>query len=136
MASNRNQKNFISKLKNDEGVWVDWDSGLQEVIMNFYSTLFTSSCMGETDPILQHVSSKVSQHQNQFLLSPYTPDEVQTTSFSMHPDKSLKPDGLNPGFFQTYWDIVRSDVITACLNCLNSDACLLGQNRTHIILIP
>lgn len=28
------------------------------------------------------------------------------------------------------------DVITACLNCLNDDACLPGQNRTNIILIP
>ncbi|XP_065851311.1 receptor kinase-like protein Xa21 [Euphorbia lathyris] len=31
--------------------------------------------------------------------------------FSMHPDKSPGPDGLNPAFYQQYWDIVGPEIL-------------------------
>lgn len=134
-ASNRNRKNFITRLRNNEGVWVDWDSGLQSVIVEFYKQLFTST-PGDMGPILSHVQQKVTDQQNQMLIAPFSAEEVRVALFSMHPDKSPGPDGLNPGFFQKYWDIVGSDVTTACLNCLNGDGLMPGCNRTNIILIP
>lgn len=47
------RKNTFTKLKNDIGQWMDWDSRLPRLILDFYKILnkFTAS-RGETDPIL------------------------------------------------------------------------------------
>ncbi|CAN1788373.1 hypothetical protein LINPERHAP1_LOCUS18023 [Linum perenne] len=38
----------------------------------------------------------------------------------MHPDKAPGPDGLNPAFYQTFWDVVGQDVIQDCKQWLTS----------------
>ena len=48
----------------------------------------------------------------------------------------MHPDGMNPGFFQSYWDIVGEDVTTACLNYLNNRSLPEELNTTSIVLIP
>lgn len=45
------QTNQIHKLKNDEGVWVDWQHGLDMLITNYYRTLFKASHT-ETDEVV------------------------------------------------------------------------------------
>ena len=45
-------------------------------------------------------------------------DEVKEAIFSMHPNKSSAPDGLNPAFFQKNWGIVGLDVTSACISIL------------------
>ncbi|KAJ8754033.1 hypothetical protein K2173_001931 [Erythroxylum novogranatense] len=135
MASHRHRKNFITKLKNSSGEWIDWDFGLPNMILEYFQQLFTSS-RGDTAPILNAVEGKVTPLQNELLLAPYTVEEIKTAVFSMHPDKSLGPDGFNPGFFQTYWDLIGKDVVKACLRTLNDGDPLPSLNRTNLILIP
>ena len=53
----------------------------------------------------------------------------------MHPDKVLGPDGMNPCFFQHFWDLVGNDVTEACLFNLNNCFMLPSLNATSIILI-
>ena len=40
----------------------------------------------------------------------------------MHPSKAPGPDGLNPFFYQYYWDTVGDDVTKAVLDILNGAA--------------
>lgn len=49
---------------------------------------------------LRCVKQKVTTEQNAELIRPFSGDEVKEALFSMHPDKALGEDGLNPGFFQ------------------------------------
>lgn len=56
--------------------------------------------------------------------------------FSMHPDKSPGYDGLNPGFYQAYWSIVKDDVFTSCKSFLDTGELPNGINRTLVCLIP
>ena len=88
------------------------------------------------DEIFSKVERKVSYDQNQELLRPFESFEVKEAVFSMHPDKSPGPDGLNPGFYQAYWDIVGSNVSAACLHYLNNCVLPSDLNATSIILIP
>lgn len=37
-------------------------------------------------------------------------EEMKNAVFSMHPDKSRGPDGMNPAFYQQFWDVVGKDV--------------------------
>ncbi|KAK2636708.1 hypothetical protein Ddye_031500 [Dipteronia dyeriana] len=54
----------------------------------------------------------------------------------MHSDKSPRPDGLNPAFYQRFWGIIGEDVTKACLSFLQSSSFPDGLNDTFIALIP
>lgn len=56
--------------------------------------------------------------------------------FSMHPDKSPGPDGLNPAFFQSFWSIFWSDVFKVCHTFMSTGELPLGLNKTVVCLIP
>lgn len=116
-------------------MWVNWDTSLPSPIQDYYKELFSSN-HGDSSSILQYVDYKVTACQNHFLLAPYITKKIHTALFSMHLDKSLGPDGLNPVFFQTYSEIVSPKIISKCLNCFNNDANMPDLNRTNVILIP
>ncbi|CAH9108066.1 unnamed protein product [Cuscuta europaea] len=63
------------------------------------------------DPVLFSVDHLVSNDQNQYLLRPIREEDVRKAIFSMHPDKSLGPDGLSPVFFQHFWEVVGPEVV-------------------------
>ncbi|XP_019163573.1 PREDICTED: uncharacterized protein LOC109159918 [Ipomoea nil] len=54
----------------------------------------------------------------------------------MYPDKSPGPDGLTPGFYQQYWDILKGEVVSLCNAVVSSGALPNDLNNTHIALIP
>ena len=134
-ASAKRRKNSIDKLKNDQNQWCSWDNGLERTIFDYFNDLFRSrGCNG--DFIFSCVKSRVTEEQNSFLTRPFEPVEVKEAIFSMHPDKSHGPDGMNPCFFQQFWDLVGKDVIDAVLFNLNNCLMPTGLNATSIVLIP
>lgn len=48
------------------------------------------------------------------LMAPFDTTDVKDALFSIHPDKSLSPDGMNPSFYKKIWHIVGEDAISAC----------------------
>ena len=42
---------------------------------------------------------------------PFTENEVRLAIFSMGGDKSPGPDGFLASFFQTFWDVIKKDVM-------------------------
>ncbi|KAM6569512.1 hypothetical protein CsatB_017497 [Cannabis sativa] len=42
-ATSRQRNNLISKLKDNSGRWVDWNSGLPQLMIDYFSNLFTTS---------------------------------------------------------------------------------------------
>lgn len=70
------------------------------------------------------------------LTESFTVEEVNTAIFSMHPDKSPGPDGMNSAFYQIFWGVIDEDVSAACLDVLSSSIVAAGLNYTLIIPIP
>ncbi|XP_060959342.1 uncharacterized protein LOC115704505 [Cannabis sativa] len=99
MASSRRRMNAIDKLQCEDGSWVDWDSGLFDVMCSYFQNLFTSSNCS-MDDVLDGISATVTPLQNDSLLQPLTDEEVKKALFQMHLDKSPGPDGMTPGFYQ------------------------------------
>lgn len=58
---------------------------------------------------------KVTAEQNLLLQQPVTREEFRDEVFSMHPDKAAGPDGLNPGFYRSFWQVVGDDVSAAVM---------------------
>lgn len=66
----------MSKLKDADGSFVDWNSGLPQLIVDYFLALFHSS-LGYVQPIIDCGKPVVLNEQNTHLLSPYTKDEVK-----------------------------------------------------------
>ncbi|MCI46067.1 CNGC5-like protein, partial [Trifolium medium] len=50
---------------------------------------------------------------NQMLTAPFTEEEFRQAAFSMHPDKSPRPDNLNPGFYRKFWPLFGREIFEA-----------------------
>ncbi|KAL0409776.1 UNVERIFIED_CONTAM: hypothetical protein Sradi_1912000 [Sesamum radiatum] len=70
------------------------------------------------------------------LTQPYTEAEVTKALYQMAPLKSPGPDGMPPIFFQSFWHIVKQDVVSCVLTFFNSYVSPVGLNHTYITLIP
>lgn len=57
------------------------------------------------------VKKTITQAQNNIMIAAVEEKEVKMALFNMHPNKSPCPDGMIPGFFQKYWNIVKTDVV-------------------------
>lgn len=103
--------------------------------MEYFSKLFQSEGSTSAD-ILSCVATKITAAQNQELLEPFTATDVRDALFSMHPDKSPGPDGMNSTFFQKFWHIIGGDVTAACLSFIDKCEFPDELNVTAIVLIP
>lgn len=134
VASERKRQNTIQRLKNDRGDWVTWDAGLQEVMVNYFRDMFTTTNI-EDEEVLEGIPLTVSDVQNQELLKPIEEEQVKKALFQMHPDKSPGPDGMSPTFYQKYWKIVGKDVVEYVRNFFDSCEVMEGMNDTNLVLI-
>uniref|UniRef100_A0A803QN19 Reverse transcriptase domain-containing protein n=1 Tax=Cannabis sativa TaxID=3483 RepID=A0A803QN19_CANSA len=135
VASSRKRNNRITQLQDQGGRWVNWESGLQDVIKGYFQDLFHSSGF-ELGTTLNGIQPTVTDEQNESLLIPVEEDEVRRALFQMHPNKSPGPDGMNPAFYQKHWDIVGSDVVHFVQDFFESGKFPNSINDTHIALIP
>lgn len=129
------QINRISRLKNDEGDWVERGTGLDSLVTAYFNNLL-SAVGGNFDQMIDLIESRVSAAQNSVLSCRITMQEVKIALFAMKSDKSPGPDGMSPGFLQHFWDIISSELLSFCENCFDSGKLPNGLNNTYIVLIP
>lgn len=78
----------------------------------------------------------ISEVHSQMLVVPIVAEEVKNVVFVMHADKSPGIDGLNPCFYQAYWEIVGGDVVEFCKEFFDNGTLPEDVNRTLVCLIP
>ncbi|KAK6140574.1 hypothetical protein DH2020_025681 [Rehmannia glutinosa] len=71
VASTRHRHNSISKLKTANGIWLTWDNGLGNHLVNYFMELFSSSG-SHHDTLLDCICPKITEEQNLSLLQPFT----------------------------------------------------------------
>ncbi|CAN1745807.1 LINE-1 retrotransposable element ORF2 protein [Linum perenne] len=54
----------------------------------------------------------------------------------MHPDKAPRPDGLNPAFIQSFWEVMGKEIANDCRSWLAEKAIPVGVRATNIVLLP
>ncbi|XP_073121701.1 uncharacterized protein [Henckelia pumila] len=134
-ASSLKIKNQIMELQDNQGNSCFWGRGMEELILLYFQELYsTDGCID--DYIISNVSRLIDENQNRELTRPYEEQEILSALKSMHKDKSPGPDGMNPGFFQHFWEITGVHVKTACMEFLNKGYLPEGINYTSIVLIP
>lgn len=50
--------------------------------------------------------------------------------------KSPRPDGLNPIFFQSQWDLIGDSVVETLMSCFYDPRKVVDLNDTLLVLIP
>ena len=103
--------------------------------MDYFSQLFTTTSLdgrlSERDKV-----HRIQESDNEDFIREITEKEVKDATFSMHPDKSPGPDGLNPDFFQSFWSVVGADVIRFCQDFMLTGVLPEGVNQALVTLIP
>lgn len=135
MATERKRSNTISQLKDYQGNWISWEQGLDNMVVEYLTDLFTSVGSNYSE-ITNYVDPCVSASQNACLLRPIELEEVRGALFQMHPDKAPGPDGMSPGFFQKFWHIVQQDVFHLVLSFFSTGSFPVDLNHKNIVLIP
>ena len=109
---------------------------VEEIVINYYSNLFSSSNPSEFTELIEAVEPKVSQDMNNMLTRDFQGAEVKAALNQMYPLKAPGPDGMPPMLFQHFWAMVGNEVIKTILDFLNSGISPPHFHDTHIVLIP
>ena len=132
----RRSRNHIDYLVDDTGVKHSDPNDLERIIVQYFSHLFSSSAPLAMDEVLSSVCPRVTANMNEMLCRPYSKLEVETALFQMRPHKAPGPDGMNPYFFQKFWDIIGNEVSAAVLAILDGHPIPPKLNHTLVALIP
>lgn len=108
-ASIRKSNNRIDFLMTDAGRKVDSDAEMGEVIHDYFSNSFAASNNVQMNRTIAS-PRVISAEQNQSLIADMTFEEFTEAVYQMHPDKASGPDGLNPAFYQNFWNVMGSEV--------------------------
>ena len=82
----------------DNGQWYTKEDKMGELVINYYTDLFSSSNPMEFAELLQAMQPKVTTNMNHRLTMDFTSEEVQMALKQMYLLKALGPDGLPPLF--------------------------------------
>uniref|UniRef100_A0A803P367 RNase H type-1 domain-containing protein n=1 Tax=Cannabis sativa TaxID=3483 RepID=A0A803P367_CANSA len=89
-ATARRRKNSIQKMKNAAGVWFDLQNGLDSLVSDYFSQLFSPTTVNFSE-ILHCTPVTVTPENNAMLVELIMDDEVRRALFQMHSDKSPGP---------------------------------------------
>nr|XP_027071698.1 uncharacterized protein LOC113696490 [Coffea arabica] len=130
------KRNNISILQKANGEWCTSAEEIKAELSEHYAELFNSSNPSEFEEVLQGIPCTISNLANTQLIKPVTELEIKQAIFSMFPNKAPGVDGMPPLFFQTYWHIIKNDIVNAVTSFFHSGNILTAINETIISIIP
>jgi hypothetical protein len=79
---------------------------------------------------------QVSAEENAFLTAPYSEEEVKKAVFQMEHNKAPGPDGFPAEFFQSFWEIIKGDLLELFAALSTGQLELFRINFGEIVLLP
>ena len=135
-TSTRHQKNLKEGLEDSSGSWQDFLEAVEAIVLDYFSTLFTTSNPTKIERVTNTVQAVVSKPMNQLLGCDFQALKVHQALKQMHPTTALGPDGMPLFFYQNFWSLSSTCVTKTVLDFLNHRVAPHDFNDTHIILIP
>lgn len=128
--------NSIHHILTDDSVRVAEQDAIGQLFVNFYTHLFCSGVHHFPTDLQRLVSPSIPLFANLELCMIPEVDEIRTTIFSMHGNKSLGPDGMSPAFYKHCWGIIEVDVVSAVQSYFKGSHVDRAVNHTFLTLIP
>ena len=107
-------------LLDDSNSWCTDTAQVADIIVGFYTRLFTSEGPTTAQGILEVIQPIVTDEMNSNLTRVFTKQEVDLALKEMAPLKAPGPDGMPPLFFHSFWPLIGDEVSKVVLDCLNS----------------
>lgn len=134
-ATTRKAKRFIIQLKDDNGDMLSDQESMCRVVKDYFIKLF-SHADSRVEEGLVNNNIVITEAQNYKLTEEFTFDYFSLVVKQMHRDKSVGPDGLNPAFYQNFWNVLGQEVFQCYLKWLNEVSFPTKLNDTTIVLVP
>ena len=114
-ANQRNRRNLIVGLEDDNGIWVDDETGLAKVVEGYFEKIFTSSNPSGFDNTLSGIQRIAGVDSIEQLDGDFQASKVKETLNQMAPFTALGPNGTSLIFYKSFWHIVGEDVTSVVL---------------------
>jgi len=126
----------ITTLQDREQVITD-QTHISNHIVEYYKNLFCTNVVLQEQLLAQEVIPKLITNEiNNLLTMLPSHQEIKSAVFSLNKDSAPGPDGFGAFFYQTYWDIIKEDVVKAVLEFFTTSWILPGYNSNIIALLP
>uniref|UniRef100_A0A151UFF3 Transposon TX1 uncharacterized n=1 Tax=Cajanus cajan TaxID=3821 RepID=A0A151UFF3_CAJCA len=136
MASAIRKQNKITTLTQPDGSTTSEPAAMGCIAHQYFQSLFTAQ-NGDIQRVTNLLHPRLTEADNVQLLHPFTMEEFRVALFSMYSDKSPGPDGLNPGFYKRFWDLLGHEIFHAGTQYwLQQGAFPKQLNTTNVVLIP
>jgi hypothetical protein len=114
------------------------DDKLLEHATEYYSELFGPPTEYEVqmDPTIWEDATKVSSSDNITLCRPFSETEIKEALWKMEKNKAARPDKIPIEFYQSCWDIVKTDIIQLFDDFYNHKVDISRINYGIITLLP
>jgi hypothetical protein len=127
---------MVKGLEDDQGVRHEDVETMRVMVQEYFTHVFTSEVNDIDDEVLVDINQKVTSEMNQFLLAPFSREEVKKALFSIGDLKAPGPDGLHAIFFKRFWNFLEDDLVEEVLGAINNKTIPDGWNNTTIVIIP
>ncbi|XP_028798620.1 uncharacterized protein LOC114754051 [Neltuma alba] len=132
----RRIKNKVTKLKSDDGRWLEEENEVNDAFLKFYSSLFSSTGCKNMQVALFFVKNSVMAEDNERLEGRVSLEEIKMAAFQLNGAKAPGPDGYSGMFYQSSWNIVSKEVVEMVFDFFEGKVSLKNLNRTNVVLIP
>ncbi|XP_056866982.1 uncharacterized protein LOC130512731 [Raphanus sativus] len=132
----RRAQNRVISIKDKNGKLVESEIEVENVAVQYFRDLFSTSLPTQIDTSLRFISEKVSSDDNRFLLEEPSEKEIKKALFDINPDKAPGPDGMTSKLFQKFWREMRQDIIRLVRDFFATGSFDPLINQTNICLIP
>lgn len=105
------------------------------MIVEYFSSMFSSNCESLCDEILDSVHGRVTSKMNRCLCANFSNEEIKETLFQLDPHTAPSLDGRSFVFLHNFWDIVGGDVVSVVRSFLTCGCILKQLNYTMVSLI-
>lgn len=130
----RRRKNQLVSFKKGD-TWVEGVENVKKEVKIHFSYLFAEKEFNR--PVLSGVPFKsISEEDNEFLLTPFSEEEIKEVIWNSDGNKSPGPDGFNFNFIKKEWDLLKQDV-SSFVSEFHQNAILpKGITTSFLALIP
>lgn len=131
----RRRKNNYEALQDDNGTWISEPSELEKLVTNYFKNLFPTS--EAVNPFgLIGTFPMLDEDTLNSVGCGFTKEDIWWAVKNMGAFRAPGVDGLQAGFYQSQWHIVREAVCRTITNAFNNPSQIADLNETLITLIP
>ncbi|KAL8153540.1 hypothetical protein V2J09_011300 [Rumex salicifolius] len=131
----RRCRSQVEMLRSADGRWIKESRELEELALGFYSNLYSIDVDMSSGVLPRGGFVRLSKAELAGLLRPFTPEEVEAAIREIGRFKAPGPDGFQPVFYQSCWDVVGDFVTRFVLNFFETQVLAEAANDALLVLI-